>query len=249
MQSKLNTYTQEIEETLKRLSKRINSEKSDKLKKYLGTQLSVFGLDSKTQIQLCKNGYSFHTNNHESTFKIYNSIYKYTKNFETKNQAYLYLDKHYKFISKQTQFSILPSWVKQIDNWAHSDLLSKFLTRLLEDKETQQEMMQLIEQWNSSKNPWERRQSLVSLFYYSRTKNSHIEYKISEKLIHNVINDDDYYVQKAIGWALRESYNVYPQKTFAYINKHVKTISSTAFTTCIEKMNIEKKNSLKLQRK
>lgn len=242
-------YVTELEDKLKALSKNIMPDKSEKLKKYLGTNLSVYGLDTKTQVEVYKNGYSFFNNNPEDILTIFDDIFYETANFETKNQAFIFLDKNYKLVSKKHQLSILPNWANKIDNWAHSDNLSKFLTRLLEDDETREDFLKIIYNWNLSSNPWERRQSLVSLYYYARTKNKKTAYTLSHKLISNLITDKDYYVLKAVGWTLRESYNVYPEKTYEFISKHIKNISSTAFTTSIEKMTLEEKQFLKFKRK
>ncbi len=120
---------------------------------------------------------------------------------------------------------------------------------MLENASTKKEFLSIIKKWNSSTNLWERRQSLVSLYYYTRTKKEYIDYKISEKLISNLLLDKEYYVQKAVGWALRESFNAYPNETFTFIEASIRNISSTAFTTCIEKMTSTQKEILKAKRK
>lgn len=249
MKNTINKYVQEVDDLLNQLSIRHNKEKAEKLKKYIGTNSHVYGLDSKSQINIFKTGFSFYEDNMETTFTKMDVIYRHSNSFEGKNLAFIFLDKNYKHISISSQLQLLPNWVKQVDNWAHSDNLSKFLTRLLEHKITHKELLSILKNWNSSPNIWERRQSLVSLYYYSRTKKEYIDYKTSETLISNLLKDKEYYVQKAVGWALRESYNVYPKETFIFIENNIKNISSTAFTTCIEKMNQNQKSILKLKRK
>lgn len=245
----INKYAQEIDDALNQLSIKHNKEKAEKLKKYIGTDSHVYGLDSKSQMNVCKTGFSFYEDDIEATFTKIDAIYHHSNSFEGKNLAFMFLDKNYKHISISSQLQLLPNWIKRIDNWAHSDNLSKFLTRLLEHKITHKELLNILKKWNSSPNLWERRQSLVSLYYYSRTKKEYIDYKTSETLISNLLKDKEYYVQKAVGWALRESYNVYPKETFIFIENNIKNISSTAFTTCIEKMNENQKSILKLKRK
>ncbi len=105
--------------------------------------------------------------------------------------AFIFLDKHHKHIPLKTQLKLLPQWVKQVDNWAHSDGLSKYLSRLVEDKSTQENMLGIIKKWNSSKNLWERRQSLVALYYYSRTKKEHVSFELTQQLILPLINDKE----------------------------------------------------------
>jgi hypothetical protein len=48
MKSAINKYTKEVEDTLNRLSLKNDKAKADKLKKYIGTNLNVLGLVSKS---------------------------------------------------------------------------------------------------------------------------------------------------------------------------------------------------------
>lgn len=249
MKSVISTYTKEVEDRLNHLSIKNDKEKALKLKKYIGTNLNVLGLVSKVQVDAHKKGFSFYSDHKEKTYLLFNDIYKQSTFFEVKHLAFIFLDKHHKHIPLKTQLKTLPQWVKHIDNWAHSDSLSKYLTRLLEHKNTEKEMLAIIKKWNMSKNLWERRQSLVSLFYYSRTKKEHVSFELTQQLVLPLLIDKEYYVQKAVGWTLRESFNVYPNQTYTFIEQNIKNITSTAFTTCIEKMTEKQKQILKQKRK
>lgn len=249
MQNYTNKYTKEAEEKVKKLSKNNDIEKAEKLKKYIGTNLIVCGIPSPLQVECLKKGFSFITDDINQNFICFDKLYFETKCFEVKNLSFIYLDKNQKHINPELQFKLLSKWVTEVDNWAHSDYLSKFLTRLLEHSDTSNNMRKQILKWNTSLKLWERRQSLISLYYYARTKKQHVEYDFAIKLIHNLISDKEYFVQKAVGWALRESYNVYPNETFKFIDQNIKLITPVAFTTCIEKMNETQKNNLKQKRK
>lgn len=249
MKSAINKYTKEVEDTLNRLSIKNDKEKAAKLKKYIGTNLNVLGMVSKAQVDAHKKGFSFYSEQKEQTFLVYHEIYTQSNIFEVKNLAFIFLDKHHKHIPLKTQLKHLPQWVKQVDNWVHSDSLSKFISRLIEDKSTQQEILAIIKKWNSSKNLWERRQSLVALYYYARTKKEHVSFELTEQLVSRLLKDKEYFVQKAVGWTLRESYNVYPKQTYQFIEENIKHISPTAFTTCLEKMTEKQKLILKQKRK
>lgn len=237
-------YIKEVEESLSRLSTN-DLAASEKLRGYIGTQLRVWGLSTPEQKALCKKGFSFYTADHESVFRTFDSIYRHGQTLEAKNQALFYLDLNYKRISPEVQLELLPNWVSYVDNWAHSDYLSKFLTRLLEEETTAAAMTQQIQTWNKAINPWERRQSLVALYYYARTKKNQIPYETGEHLIKPLLGDTHYFVQKGLGWTLRESYNVYPAQTFLFIERYYHKVSATAFTAAIEKMTPEEKLHLK----
>jgi len=244
----IKAYIKEIEEALKPTAL-VDKDKAQKLKKYIGTQLIVFGNLAKEQSKIHKIGFSFSSGNSESIYRLYSEIYKLSNVFEVKNQAFLFLDKHFSTILPEVHLTILPEWIKHVDNWAHSDSLSKFLTRLIENNHTKNSMINILNTWNTSENEWERRQSLILLYYYARTKKEHIEFDLGQRLITSLLSDNSYYVQKAVGWSLRESYNVYPTKTYELIQQHIHTISATAFTTCTEKMTPSEKDFLKHIRK
>ena len=65
-------------------------------------------------------------------------------------------------------------------------------------KEThQKEIFALAKKYNSSKNFWERRLSLVLVEWYTREPSLHAEIK---KLVKPLENDPEYYVRKAVVW-------------------------------------------------
>lgn len=239
----------EIEKQFETISKKIEKQNAEKLRKYIGTELHVYGVTSKSQSDIAKNDFSFIEDDVLKNFKIFDKIYFESNVFEIKNLSFIYLNNNHKYISAIEQIKILPKWIDKVDNWAHSDTLSKFLTRLLEHQDTQTKMVDLILKWNQSKNLWKRRQSLITLFYYSKTKKNYVEFEFAELLISKLITDKEYFVQKAVGWSLRECNNVYPKQTYAFIEKNIKLITSVAFTTCIEKMTLQEKNNLKSKRK
>ena len=249
MQSIKSKYTKEAEESLTILSKKVDKQKAEKLKKYIGTNLAVLGLTSKEQVEQFKCGFDFLNESKEKSFQQFHILFTESSYFEVKNLSFIFLDKNHHHIPAKNQLKVLPKWIKKVDNWAHSDNLSKYLTRLLEHDATKKDMQQLISKWNQSHALWERRQSLICLFYYSRTKKNQVEFDFAQPLILNLIHDKEYYVQKAVGWALRECYNVYPNQTYQFIQNNIKHITPVAFTTCIEKMNAIEKMNLKSLRK
>lgn len=235
-----------MEESLYKVAPKKSKEQLDKLASYIGTKHKVLGIDTPLQRQLAKNAYGI-TEQPEWN-DIIHSVYTASNIFEVKNAA-LYIADSMNNKHQKELFDVLPLWIDYTDNWAHSDTLSKFYTGFLENEKFKSNFFKTLKSWNSDANLWKRRQSLVSLYYYARTKKSYLPYKETEKLIHNLLEDQEYFVQKGLGWALRESYNVYPNETYSYILQHASKISSTAFSAAAEKMSIKQKEVLKTKRK
>ena len=92
--------------------------------------------------------------------------------------------------------ALFKQFSKQVDNWAVCDGLGmQFLRGIL--KTHINEIFALASQYNHSKDPWQRRLSLVMVEWYTRIGERHGEIK---KLVKNLANDDEYYVKKAVIW-------------------------------------------------
>ena len=147
----------------------------------------------------------------------------------------------------KTMWPVIVQWQDQVDDWPLCDALAKIYTKALVAEPVK--VYTQLKKWNKDPDPWKRRQSVVSLLYYSRTKKTYLPYVKIERLVTTLLSDKEYYVQKGVGWTLREMYTVYPGETFPFIVKHIKTVSSIAFTIAIEKMSAERKTQLKALRK
>jgi 3-methyladenine DNA glycosylase AlkD len=88
---------------------------------------------------------------------------------------------------------------KQIDNWAVCDGLgTQFLRSIVKTHE--KKIFDLASKLNRSKDPWQRRLSLVMVEWYTRNGEAHKEIK---ELVKNLEDDNEYYVQKAVTWIKR----------------------------------------------
>ncbi len=195
--------------------------------------------------KLLKQGYSFSELPSSEQLIIWDYIWKNSSDSWASVHAFLYLeskmkDKEFLLDSWKT----IKHWQKTVDNWGSCDGLSKIYTKILEL--IPEEVLKQLEKWNKSNNLWDRRQSIVSLLYFSRTKKVILPFDTIIKLTNRLLDDKEYYVQKAVGWSLKELYNVYPKETLQYLEDNIKKISSIAFSPATEKL--EKKNKEKLKK-
>jgi 3-methyladenine DNA glycosylase AlkD len=88
---------------------------------------------------------------------------------------------------------------KEIDNWAVCDGLGmQFLRGIV--KTHADDIFALAKKYNCSKDPWQRRLSLVMVEWYTGLKEFHPQIK---QLVKNLAGDEEYYVKKAIVWINR----------------------------------------------
>jgi 3-methyladenine DNA glycosylase AlkD len=200
------------------------------------------------QRQLAKHKYSFSCLPFDEQILIWDYIWKHADNHLTKTQAYFYCEK---FAHKKKELLVswntIKHWQNYVTGWGECDALAKLYTKILEL--IPEKVLPLFKKWNRSSNQWKRRQSVVSLLYFQRTKKTFLPFKEIIAAVDNLLDDKEHYVQKGAGWTLKELYQVYPKPTFEYLKKNIKKINPIAFTPAIEKLTLKEKQELKRLRK
>jgi 3-methyladenine DNA glycosylase AlkD len=137
-------------------------------------------------------------------------------------------------------------WAAGIESWPHSDGLSAFYARALEAHPSR--IYPTLAKWNRARNSWLRRQSIVSLIYYASARKTVQPIGCLLPLVENLLTDPDVYIQKGIGWTLREIGNVYPEAHRAFLDARVTALSSVAFSAATEKLTPQEKAPYKARR-
>jgi 3-methyladenine DNA glycosylase AlkD len=195
-----------------------------------------------------KHSYSFSNVPFEQQLAIWDQVWRNSDDFWVRLHAFFFLERNMNNPGAlQVMWPIIVKWQDQVDDWPICDALAKIYTKALVVAPAL--VYAQLKKWNQDRDLWKRRQSVVSLLYYSRTKKTGPPFGKIEKLVTALLPDKEYYVQKGVGWTLREMYTVYPKETFPYFIKHIKSISSIAFTIAIEKMSAQLKGQLKALRK
>ncbi len=217
------------------------------LQDYIGTKYNLLGISSATMRQLSKQGFGFSALPIEIRLQIWDEIWQNSNSYEVLSQAELFIEYHIKKIKPEVLWPVLQTWVKRIDNWAHSDSLSSFYSKIF--LAFPQEIYGQLMSWSDSDNLWERRQSLVVVACIMRNKKALLSFEESIDSIEKLMMDKEYFVQKGIGWALREIYRHYHEEQLKFLYKSANKMTSTAFATATEKIDALEKENLKQLRK
>ena len=240
-------YLKEVATTIGNIKSTRKPDPYFDLQKYIGTQYHVTGLSMPQLRAAYKKGFSFSNQTPEEQYLIYKYIYFNSETFDVIIQALFFLEQYVKVADPEKLFEDLIDWLDRIDNWAHSDALTMHFAYLLEQKPKL--VYAHLLQWNQSENPWMRRQSVLSLLGYARFRKKYPTFKNIIRLVDPLLTDKAYYVQKGVGWCLRETGIVYPKETMAYLIEKHHLISSVAFASASEKLSPKEKEKLKLLRK
>lgn len=226
----------EVESELKKLSHR---EISLPQKKPFRLGLTVPNIRARL-----KKGYSFSSLDASEQLKVWNFIWKKSVIYEAMSQALYFYQK--KSLSKE-EFETVQTWTHRCSCWEHSDDLSKIYAQVVE--ENPQWVLPCLKKWNKSSLSWERRQSVVSFLEYSKKRKKFLPFQKMIPFVNNLIADEDYYVQKGVGWTLREIYNVYPKEVIEYLKENLTQISPIAYSAAVEKIDKEMKIKFTAQRR
>jgi 3-methyladenine DNA glycosylase AlkD len=238
-------YLHEVEAALSALPKRTQNPEA-----YIGggqSKLRYLGLRVPDLRKAYQHGFSFSALSEAEVAQIWNFVWWNSDCFEVMALALLWFGDKKRDKNLIPYWQLLQKWSLRIDNWAHADTLASIYARTHEKAPT--EVFKTFKKWSASKNPWQRRLSLVGLFYYSSQREHYPPMRKVTFLLKAQLKHPHYYVQKSVGWTLREAWNVYPKATYAFIEKNIYKISAVAFTAATEKMPLPKRTHLKRLRK
>ena len=144
---------------------------------------------------------------------------------------------------RKQEFTTIRAWIDGCACWEHSDDLSKIYANVTEDHPGW--IMPTLQQWNRSRNPWERRQSVVALIEYADKRKRFLPYDFMIGQVESLLEDDDHYVQKGLGWTIREIGHAYPEEAWQFMLRHAARFSPQAWTAATKRLEPACKKRLK----
>ncbi len=156
--------------------------------------------------------------------------------------GFIYLQKE-RFTAET--FERMGKWLENgILNWAHTDVLSgqalaHFVTNDIVGIES-------LKEWTAASSKWKRRAIPVTLVDVLKVD---IPLKILFSTIEPLMLDDEKFVQKGLGWFLREAWKAYPEKTEDFLLKWKDSCGRTIIQYATEKMDKENKARFKRVKK
>lgn len=226
MTSKLRHCLAEVTERAEGLANRVTPAGPD------GGGISRLGIRVPDVRRAQKTGYSFSAAPAEEQLRIWDHIWRHASHYEVMSQA-LYAYQHRQLT--RGEVTTIRRWIERCTCWEHSDDLSKIYASVVEENPGW--MLPTLKAWNRSGNAWKRRQSMVSLIEYASKRRRFLPFEQLIAFIEPLLDDQEYYVQKGLGWTLREIHNAYPEKTADYFNRRALAIAPAAWSAATEKLD------------
>jgi 3-methyladenine DNA glycosylase AlkD len=222
--------------------KNANPEIVKKYSRYFTEGYDAYGLDQKTfesqrdqWLELWKKDFTL------NDFLLLGDKLISTGKYEEASFAISFIYSNKDELTAET-FDKLGSWLeKGIINWAHTDVLcgkalSHFFTHQIIEFES-------LKEWTESASKWKRRSVPVTLI---DVLNSDVPLKRLFHIIEPLMSDTEKFVQKGLGWFLREAWKIYPGETEDFLLKWKDTCGRIIIQYATEKM--DKKNRERFRR-
>jgi len=121
----------------------------------------------------------------------------------------------------RSSFDLISRWYDDVDNWANCDGLSVFV--LSEFMFKDDDVTSRVCEWIGSPNPWKRRGAVTSTIPANREGRS--KPKVVLEMVRTLLDDDEYFVKKSLGWVLRELGKSRPETVAPFLRKHRKKLN------------------------
>jgi 3-methyladenine DNA glycosylase AlkD len=225
--------------------KNANPEIVKKYSRYFTEGYDAYGLDQETYesqrdkwLELWKKDFTL------NDFLLLGDKLISTGKYEEASFAISFIYSNTKELTAET-FDRLGGWLeKGIRNWAHTDVLcgkalSIFFTHQIIELES-------LKEWTESASKWKRRSVPVILIDVLKMD---IPLKKLFSIIEPLMLDTEKFVQKGLGWFLREAWKIYPEETEEFLLKWKDTCGRIIIQYAIEKMDKENRERFRRVKK
>ena len=194
-----------------------NSENADAMSAYMKNKFEFYGIPSPERKELYKDFLKSEKASKTIDWDFLDKCYKDGhREFQYLVYDYLLAMKRYiafEDIDRIKRFIITKSW------WDTIDFLCKIIGDIgLRDTRVHDLMLK----WSESDNIWIKRTAILhQLAYKDKT-----DTELLENIIRNCLGSDEFFINKAIGWTLREYSKTSPQWVSDFINRYKNELSA-----------------------
>ncbi len=200
----------------------------DKLQAYLGSPVPVLGLTTPQMREIHRAFARDHPGLTVAEVNALAAALWERRTLEEKAFAIGLLDRHRDDLD-DASWALADSWVDEATGWALSDGLASgpisFLVR------SRPKRFAEILQWTKAENYWRRRASTYALNELIRAGDLDRPFRLLERLLY----DDEFWVQRAVGTWLRESWKKDARRTEAFLLAHSPGLPPVTVTVATER--------------
>ena len=196
---------------IKELEARANTARALDMSRYMKNKFPFFGIQAAVRDEICKPYFKDAKKEKKIDWDFVEYCWRHEKR-ECQYVAALYLKSMQKFL-EITDFEKLKKLVIKKSWWDTVDTLDKVIGSLVYQNET---LKKEILKWSVDDNIWLRRVAID----HQLLRKEKTDTDLLEKILVNNLNHTEFFVNKAIGWALRDYSKTNPRWVKYFIEKY-----------------------------
>ena len=207
----------ELFNIIKELEARADTARALDMSRYMKNKFSFFGIQAPIRDEICKPYFK----EAKKEMKIDWDFVEYCWQHEKRECQYVaahYLKGMQKFL-EITDFEKLKKLVIKKAWWDTVDILDRIIGSLIYRDET---LKKEILKWSVDDNIWLRRVAID----HQLLRKEKTDTDLLEKILVNNLNHTEFFINKAIGWALRDYSKTNPQWVKDFIEKYKNNMAS-----------------------
>ncbi|EWM53670.1 DNA alkylation repair protein [Ruminococcus flavefaciens] len=194
-----------------------DSEKASAMSAYMKNKFDFYGIPSPERKELCKDFIKSEKAAKGIDWELLDKCYE-DNHREMQYLVYDYLLAMKKYLSYE-DIDKIKTYITAKSWWDTIDFLCKVIGDIgLRDNRVGRMMID----WSKSDNIWLKRTAIQHQLTYKDKTNT----ELLEEIIQNCLDTDEFFVNKAIGWALREYSKTSPEWVKVFITKYQNELSS-----------------------
>ena len=199
------------------LEARADNARALDMSKYMKNKFEFFGVGASVRNEIWKPYFKEAKKTKKIDWDFIEICFKHDKR-ECQYMAAYYLKYMKKFlveedIPKLKELVLTKSW------WDTVDILDKVIGSIIYNNKN---LYPIILEWSKDDNIWLRRVAID----HQLLRKEHTDIQLLEKILINNLNHKEFFVNKAIGWALRDYSKTNPQWVRNFIEVHKENMAS-----------------------
>ncbi|XP_078376493.1 uncharacterized protein LOC144659838 [Oculina patagonica] len=221
-----------VEKVARELRKNADPKRSPPMKKYMRDKFDFFGLSSPLRKSVCKEFLQQKLNSDDTRKFVVLLWAKPEREFQ-----YFAIDYLEKNMDTAAEFEANMQCMKDLITtkswWDTVDALAnKMVGRLV--KQHRDEGKSVMEEWVNHENMWLRRTALLHQLSYKQETDEEMLFRFCSLRS----DEEEFFIRKAIGWALRQYAWTHGPSVKKYLRKHKKELSNLSFKEAAKHLNM-----------
>lgn len=220
------------EKVARELRKNADPKKSQPMKKYMRDKFEFFGLSSPLRKSVCKEFLQQKLNSEDTRNFVALLWAKPEREFQY--FAIDYLEKHMDTSAEfEANMECMKGLITTKSWWDTVDALAyKMVGGLV--RQHRDEGKNVMEEWINHENMWLRRTALLHQLSYKQETDEEMLFRFCSLRA----DEEEFFIRKAIGWALRQYAWTNSSSVKKYLRKHKKELSSLSFKEAAKHLNM-----------